>query len=355
MFKKVTLNFLLFLSLTNFLLPLKINASSIVMDLDSKRILYSNDINTKKLIASTTKILTAIVTLENANLNQKVTVGEEVLKMYGTSIYLEVGEKMTIKDLLYGLLLRSGNDASVVLAKAVAGSEEEFVKMMNNKAQTIGMKNSSFANPHGLDEETKNYSTAYDMALLSAYAYQNPLYREIVKTKKYRTKTNHKSYLWYNRNKLLSNYEYCTGGKNGYTPSAGKTLVTTASKNNLNLTIVTLDDPKEYETHEQLYEKAFKNFKNYQLIDKNNFSIDKNFYADETYLKNSFTYPLTKEEVKNIKTILTIENKKSQNKVIGHIKIYLQDTLIGQLNIYHKQEKKKTKSLLTKLKDLFIR
>ena len=329
-------------------------SSSIVMDLDSKRILYSKDINSKQLIASTTKIMTAVIALENLSLTQEITIGEEVIKMYGTSIYITVGEKMTVKDLLYGLLLRSGNDAAVVLAKAVAGNEESFAQLMNKKAQAIGMKNTTFSNSHGLDDETKNYSTAYDMALLSAYAYQNPTYREIVKTKKYRTKTKNKSYLWYNRNKLLSSYEYCTGGKNGYTPSAGKTLVTTASKDNLNLTIVTLDDPNEYDTHEYLYNKAFKNFKNYELISKDNFSIDKNFYEGDCYLKNSFTYPLTKNELKNIKTILTIENKKSQNKIIGQIKIYLKDTQIGELNIYRQPEKKKTDSLLTKFKKLFI-
>ena len=174
------------------------------MDLDSGRVLYQENIKEKKLIASTTKILTAIVTLENASLDKEVIIGDEVLKMYGTNIYIEVGEKITIKDLLYGLLLRSGNDAAVALAVAVSGSEEEFVKLMNKKAQDIGMKDSSFTNPHGLDDDTKNYSTAYDMALLSRYAYQNKTYRKIVGTKKYVTKTKDKTYLWYNRNKLLS-------------------------------------------------------------------------------------------------------------------------------------------------------
>ena len=141
--------------------------SSVVMDLNSGSVLYQKNANEKRLIASITKIMTAIITLENISLNKEIKVGEEVLKMYGTNIYVEVGEKITIKDLLYGLLLRSGNDASVVLANAVSKNEEEFVKLMNTKAQEIGMKNSTFSNPHGLDEETKNYSTAYDMALLS--------------------------------------------------------------------------------------------------------------------------------------------------------------------------------------------
>ena len=160
-----------------FCLPFTVSAdtakSTIVMDLDSGRILYEKNANQKRLIASITKIMTAIVAIEEGDLTEKITVGEEVLSMYGTNIYVEVGEKMKLRDLLYGLLLRSGNDASVVIAKAIAGSEEKFVNLMNKKAQEIGMKNTIFKNPHGLDEETENYSTAYDMALLSKYAYKN--------------------------------------------------------------------------------------------------------------------------------------------------------------------------------------
>ncbi len=345
------------------LFPLKVHAlndtskSSIVMDLDSGRILYQKNAEEKRLIASITKILTAITTLENTkDLNKEITVGEEVLKMYGTNIYIEVGEKIKIKDLLYGLLLRSGNDASVTLANTVCKKEKDFVKLMNKKAQDIGMKNSSFANPHGLDEETKNYSTAHDMALLSVYAYKNKIYKEISKTKKYEVKTKNKTYLWYNRNKLLSNYKYCTGGKNGYTPSAGKTLVTTASKNKLNLTIVTLNDPNVYQTHEDLYEYMFSKYQNYTIVDKNNFSIDKSFYDGEAYLKKSFTYPLTKEEVSKIKTELHITSKKTKSKKVGTITIKLEDKKIGELEIYNKKtkQKKESKTFLQKMKSLFL-
>ena len=275
--------------------------------------------------------------------------------MYGTNIYIEVGEKMTIKDLLYGLLLRSGNDAATTLATNVSKTEKDFVKLMNKKAKEIGMKNSIFENPHGLDEETQNYSTAYDMALLSKYAYQNKKYRKITGTTKYETKTDNKSYLWYNRNKLLTNYKYCTGGKNGYTPSAGKTLVTTASKNNLELTIVTLNDPNEYETHKSLYEKIYDKYKNYKIVDKNNFSIDKSFYDKKIYLKDSFYYPLTNEEINNIKTVVEIKNSNSNRPKIGKVKIYLSNKKIGELPIYTKQKEKENKSLLQKFKKLILR
>jgi len=351
--KKIFLIIIILLNINN------VNAfdtshSSIVMDTDSKRVLYENNIHEKKLIASTTKILTAIVVLENTDINKEITIGEEVLKMYGTNIYVEVGEKIKVKDLLYGLLLRSGNDSAVALAVATSKTESDFVKLMNQKAKSIGMKNSIFKNPHGLDEETKNYSTAYDMALLSSYASKNKTYQKIVNTKKYESKTNLKTYLWYNRNKLLTNYQYCTGGKNGYTPSSGRTLVTTASKNNLNLTVVTLDDQNEYDTHQNLYEQAFNKYQNYQIVNKANFKIDKNFYNGKIYIKESFTYPLTQEEINNIKTIVEIKNKNTKKNKIGKIKIYLYDKKLKEIIIYSKQKEEKT-SLLTKLKNLILR
>ena len=308
--------------------------SSIAVDLDTGRILYRKNDNQKKLIASTTKIMTAIITIENTtNLQSKIKIGKEVLKMYGTNIYVEVGEKMSAKDLLYGLLLRSGNDASVVLAKNVAGSEKKFVALMNKKAKEIGMKNTIFENPHGLDEKNQNYSTAKDLAILSRYANKNKIYRKITSTKEYKTSTGKKTYLWYNKNKLLKNYKYCTGGKNGYTPKAGKTLVSTASNNNINITIVTLDDDNIYSNHEHLYDYLFKKYHKYKIISKNDFKVDKNLYGGKIYIKKSFYYPLCKNELSKIRTTIQIDQK-IKTKKIGKLKIYLLDQNIGSLNIY---------------------
>ena len=223
--------------------------SSIIMEEETGRVLYEKNSQRKMLIASTTKIMTAIIVIENAKLTEIVKVGKEILKMYGTNIYLDVGEEISIEDLLYGLILRSGNDAAIALANYIAGSEEKFVQLMNDKAKEIGMNNTIFNNSHGLDDNEKNYSTAYDMALLSVYANKNSTYKKISNTKTFSAKSNNKTYLWYNRNKLLQQYEYCTGGKNGYTPNAGKTLVSTATKDSLILTIITLNDSDCYRTH----------------------------------------------------------------------------------------------------------
>ena len=333
-----------------FLIPISVNAedtakSSIVMDLDSGRVLYESNADEERLIASITKIMTCIIAIEEGNLNKEVEASDEILKMYGTSIYLEVGEKMKLIDLLYGLMLRSGNDASVVIAKEIAGSEEKFVELMNKKAQEIGMTNTTFSNPHGLDEETKNYSTARDMAKLSRYAYKNKTYRKIIGTEEYRVKTDNKSYLWYNRMKLLGNYKYCTGGKNGYTPSAGKTLVTTHEKGNLKITVVSLHDNDEYNNHENLAEYAFDNYYNYNILDKNDFDliIDDNKY----YIKNSFSYPLTDKEKDNIKVLASIDDSLTKGKV-GNIKISLNNKVLKKVPVYLQEEKKK-ENFFTKL------
>lgn len=319
--------------------------STVVLDMDSKRILYEKNKDERRLIASITKIMTAVIAIENKNLDDVVTVGEEVLPMYGSNIYVEVGEKMTLRDLLYGLLLRSGNDAAVVIANYVGGTEENFVKMMNEKAQMLGMKNTVFKNSHGLDEDTQNYSTAYDMALLSSYANTLMEYCEISGTKKWSVSTDVKSYLWNNRNKLLTLYEYATGGKTGYTPKAGRTLVTTANKGNLNLTIVTLNDDNMYETHESLYEYIFSKYDNVLLIDKNNFDVDDFFYDGEIYVNNSFSYPLTEKEQKLTKVVVDIYKLKDykNNDKVGEVTVLMNGEELYKENIYVRVPEKESK------------
>lgn len=340
----------IFIVLIIFLIIIPINVfafndtskSSVVMDIDSGRILYQKNMNEKRLIASITKIMTATIALENGNLNDVYKVGNEVLEMYGTNIYLEVGEEMKLRDLLYGLILRSGNDAAVVIANNISKDEKEFVELMNNKAKKLEMNNTIFNNSHGLDEKTKNYSSAHDMAILSSYIYKkSKIYRKITSTYKYEVSSNNKSYLWYNRNKFLKTYKYSTGGKTGYTPSAGKTLVSTAEKDHLRLTAVSLKDSNHYENHKNLYDYIFNKYNSYLILDKNNFRVDL-FLKDKVYIKKSFRYPLTEEEKENVKTIIKINKLKNynNNQKIGNIEIYLNNELIGNRGIYVKIKKK---------------
>lgn len=310
--------------------------SAIVLDVDSGRVLYQKNVNEKRLIASITKIMTAVIAIENGNLTDVFTAGEEIMSMYGTNIYLQLGEEMMLLDLLYGLLLRSGNDAAVVIANHICKSEEDFVKLMNDKAKSLGMYNTVFNNSHGLDEVTENYSTAYDMAILSKYAYSLPIYREITKTKKWVVKGDNKTYVWNNRNKLLSKYSYATGGKNGYTPRAGRTLVTNASYNSLDLTAVTLNDPNYYDSHIAMYNYIFNKYKRYQILDQYTFELNDSLYGNKAYIKKSFYYPLMEEEVDDIKVVAIIndDDEENNNNIIGEIKVLLKDEEVYSDYIY---------------------
>lgn len=322
--------------------------NTIVMDLDSERILYENNAYEQRLIASITKIMTFIVGYEYGEmlLDEEVEANEEILSMYGTSIYLNYKEKMTLRDLLYGLILRSGNDAAVVIANYIGGTEDAFVKLMNNKAKDIGMHNTVFRNSHGLDEKTKNYSTAYDMALLSSYAYKIPFYREVSGTKYYDTKTLNKAYSWINRNNLLFLYKNCTGGKTGYTPSAGKTLVSTASKNNLNLTIVSLNDANHYVNHQNLYEEYLDKYQNYTLIDKNIFNNNSQYKNKNLYILEDVYYPVKENEINKLTYNIDLENK--------YIEVLLKDKVVLKKKIYSKDKKENNKeSFFQKIKNFF--
>ena len=235
--------------------------SAILMDTDNNRIIYSKNIHEVSSVASISKIMTAVLAIESGKLDEEVKINSSINKAYGSAIYIKIGEKMKLRDLIYGLMLRSGNDAALAIADYVGGSVDNFVIMMNHKAKEIGMKNSKFNNPSGLDEDKANYSTAYDMAILTSYAMKISDYRKIVKTKEYKLETNKNNYIWHNKHKLLRLYKYTTGGKTGYTKIAKRTLVTTASKDNTNLVAVTLNDGNDFKDHMDLFDYGFDNYK----------------------------------------------------------------------------------------------
>jgi len=301
-------------------------------------------------------LMTFLVAYENGNLDNQYEAGEEILKMYGTSIYLSLGEKMNLRDLLYGLILRSGNDASVVIANNIGKNYDEFILSMNKRSKELGMKNTIFFNPHGLDEETENYSTSYDMALLSRYLHKIPFYLEVSSTKHYKTNTDLKAYDWYNRNKLLSQYEYAISGKNGYTPNAGKTLVSGALKGNLSLSAVSLDDNDIYSTHIALYEYGFSKYSNYNILNKDVFSYKDKNYKGQLYIKNSFSYPVSEEEKKDIEIVIQIIRNVNVNETdkVGSVIVYFNKEEIHRENLFLKVNvTEKTKSFFEKIWDFF--
>ena len=227
-------------------------SAAILMDAGRGRVLYERNADRKMLIASTTKILTALVAIEQGNLQDTVKVSREAACTEGSAMYLKEGETQT---LLYGLLLCSGNDAAVAVAQHVGGSVKGFVALMNEKARELEMENSSFANPNGLDDEN-HYSTARDMARLARAALENETLVRIASTRSItiggRTMHNH--------NKLLGYMDNCLGLKTGYTKAAGRTLVSCAEKNGQRLIAVTLQDGNDWADHQALYEYGFSTY-----------------------------------------------------------------------------------------------
>ncbi len=334
------------------ILPVKVLAisasSAIAMDLDNGRVLYGYNIDSEKLIASTTKIMTAIVAIENGELDKKIIVSDIIYEAFGSALYIEVGEELTLRDLLYGLMLRSGNDAALVIAEAVGGSEEEFVYLMNEYADNLKMENTIFFNPHGLEENNgnANKSTALDMAKLTKYAMENSTFREIFKTKSYTVKTNFKTYVWHNKNKLL-NLDYITGGKTGYTELARRTLVSTGSKDNINLVVVTLNDPNDWEDHKSIYNNIFKTYKSYQIIKKGSLDIEneEHYKNNELFIKNDYSITLTRAELDKTTinyNLIKLEEYNDED-LVGYAEVKIADTIYHKEPIYVKIKKEAKK------------
>lgn len=339
---------LLILMILSFTIPYKTKAietnarCAILMDTDSNRILYAKNIHEVRSVASISKIMTAILAIESGKLDDAVLIGDEILDAYGSAIYIKQGEEMTLRDLVYGLMLRSGNDAALVIANYVGGDVNSFVDMMNQKARQIGMKNTTFNNPSGLDEDKGNMSTAYDMAILTSYAMQNEDYKKIVKTKHHTVTTNKNVYSWTNKNKLLNTYKYTTGGKTGYTEIARRTLVSTASKDGLNLVVVTLNDGNDFLDHKSLHEYGFENYTNYYILREGIINIyDETYYKnEELYLKDNFSYPLLETEKNSIKLKFELEQKNnfSDEESIGKVKVFIGDKEIYNTDVFVKEK-----------------
>jgi len=225
--------------------------SAILMDVDTGRVLYEKNADRQMLIASTTKIMTALVAIEGSDLQQEVTVTPADMTE-GSSMYLKEGETLTLETLLYGLLLQSGNDAALAIARTCGGSTDEFVTLMNEKAKALGMTGTSFANPNGLDDET-HYSTARDMARLGCCAMDDPTFRRICST----SSVTVGGRTMYNHNRLLREVAGCMGLKTGYTKAAGRTLVSYAERGGRRLVAVTLNDGNDWDDHAALYDYGF--------------------------------------------------------------------------------------------------
>lgn len=226
--------------------------AAIVYEPVTGTVLYEKNADDRMLVASTTKIMTALVVLESCGLDELVKVTAEQAAVEGSSMYLRAGESYTVRDLLYGMMLASGNDAATALAEHAAGSIEDFAALMNEKCRELGLENSHFVNPHGLDAD-EHYSSARDLALITAAALENETFKEIFSTASYSVN----GVCYTNHNKLLTSCEGCTGGKTGYTEAAGRILVSCAERNGMKLICVTISDPDDWDDHRALYDEYF--------------------------------------------------------------------------------------------------
>ena len=235
--------------------------SAAVMDPISGRLLFDKNSDKQSLIASTTKIMTALLICERCNVLDQMQIPKEAVGIEGSSIYLREGEKLTLQELLYGLMLSSGNDAAVALALYCCGSIEEFANLMNDKARSLGMTQTHFENPNGLDAKN-HYSTARDLAILASYAMENPVFSQTVSTK---TITVGNRCLR-NHNKLLWLYPGADGVKTGFTKAAGRILVSSASKSRRRLVAVTINDPDDWRDHAALLDQGFSQYNLQRIV-----------------------------------------------------------------------------------------
>ena len=319
--------------------------SAALIDVTSGRILYSKDGDRELRIASLTKIMTAIVAIEHGKLQDKVKVTASSFAKEGSSLYLKLGEEMTLENMLYGLMLRSGNDAASAIAEHVGGSEEGFVLLMNKKAEEIGLTRSHFMNPHGLDAEG-HYSTANDLARLTAYALHNPVFKRIVATEDKSAPNPNESweYSWHNKNKMLRLYEGADGVKTGYTKKAFRCLVSSATRGGQQLAAVTLNDGDDWNDHARMLDFGFENFPLREIAKK-----EQPVANTSVVTGRGFQYPLAESEVASISKKLILTANRSQNDsqndseandpsfgLAGRIEMQLNGKFIGSIPVYHK-------------------
>ncbi len=338
--------------------------ASAVIETTTKRKLFAHNENAKLPMASTTKIMTAITAIENCkDLDEKFEISPKAVGVPGTSLYLRKGDVFSTRELLLGLMLVSGNDASVAIAEHVAGSTSEFVTMMNDLARKIGVKSTHFANTHGLDADG-HYTTAYDLACITAYALENDVFREIVGTKNTKiVNGNYSGEIKYlrNKNKLLHTLDGCIGVKTGFTDDAGRCLVSAVEKNGIRIVCVVLNCGPMFPESAEILQTCAEKFKLYDLTEMYDFDRDVKVLDGRTSsakigTAEHFVYPLTEKEVERLKFVYTLPESLSaptkKGEEVGKVEIFLDNDLLFSEKIFTIEEIK-PKSVLQRMKDFF--
>jgi len=362
LFKRI-INKVIIILIVFSMLPMGVYANSaqcaIVMEVKTGRILYAKNIYEKRPMASTTKIMTALLALEEGDLESIVKVSKDAVGVEGSSIYLRYDEKVKLRDLVYGLMLRSGNDSAVAIAHHISGSVEEFSKLMNRKAKEIGAKSSNFKNPHGLHHKD-HYTTAYDLALITREALLNEEFKKIVSTKRWIAERDGYN-TFYNKNKTLSQFNGGDGVKTGYTRVSGRCLVTSATRNGMQILAVVLNDPNWFNDCYSLMEKAFEDYKAYKVLEKGSdiksFTVSKG-KKEKSYMtiKEDIIIPIKESEKSKINTVFEYDEVREapvvKGQKMGKVKIYIDDKLIATTELFAKENIEK-RQLMDIIKDFF--
>ena len=328
---------------------------AVVLDAETGRVLFEQSADERALIASTTKIMTALVVCEQCNVLDRMRIPNEAVGIEGSSMYLKAGEVLTIQELLYGLMLQSGNDAAVALAIYCGGTVEGFAELMNDKAHQLGLKNTHFVNPSGLDAP-EHYSTARDLAILASHAMDNPIFAMTVSAKTVRVGQRNLT----NHNKLLWQYPGVDGVKTGYTKKAGRILVSSAVRDGRRITAVTIDAPDDWNDHKILLDSGFDSYNLKQLLVKGQVvgnvevASGKDAYV-ELLADEDFTYPLAEDEC--IQIVFPkpgfVYAPVVQGASAGLVYICIDDIVVGTCNVVYGQtvelERQEKQSILQKI------
>lgn len=333
--------------------------SAVVIEQSTGRVLYSKNADAHLPMASTTKIMTAICAIENGNLEDEVPISAHAATTEGSSMYLQEGEKMNLEELLYGLMLSSGNDAAVAIAEHFGGNEA-FVEMMNQKTKEVGALDTNFANPNGLPDES-HYSTAHDMARITAYGLKNSEFAKIVSSKTYKVQGEGKAYprQLTNHNKLLGMCKGCIGVKTGFTKAAGRCLVSACERDGMTLICVTLNAPDDWRDHCNLYDTLFSEYKMKKIINSGQRIKEISVENSETdkiiaVADRDVYYPLSSGEKIDVKINSTDNLIAPVNKdeMCGEMLLFLNDREIGRMGLLTDRKAEKI-SAVKVMKDEF--
>jgi len=319
------------------------SSAAVLMDRESKRVLYGKNQDLRRPMASITKIMTAVLALEKGDLQSQVTVSEKAASTGGSSVNLEKGEEKTLEELLYGLMLRSGNDAAVAIAEHLGGSIEEFAMMMTRKARDIGAKNTSFKNPHGL-HHVEHYTTALDMALITSYAMENKIFYRISSSPWAVISWPDREWdrILRNQNRLLHMYEGADGVKTGWTSPAGRCFVGSATRDERQLIVVVLNAPEMYEDAQRLLDYGFQYYSREKLIEKGRVlkSVKLEQAVDDygnVIAAENFYYPLKEEEKEKVRYLFRLKEPQAApinaGEVIGKLEMRLHGEAIGTIDL----------------------